>query len=146
MITSIDQVHPVGVFAQITSVFGSTDANKKGDDKEAGDGKPETLTAVLYPHRRVRIDELVTQPPPPPGSAPSPLSTVKIVEESEGAEGEVSNFEQDVPSVDSVREELGTAPRETEVEQSKSEESTAETSKGDGEYRLPHVHNTRWLG
>ncbi|KZT01424.1 ATP-dependent protease La [Laetiporus sulphureus 93-53] len=50
IITDINSVHPVGVFAQITSVF---TAGGKEDDKEEG------LTAVLYPHRRIRITELV---------------------------------------------------------------------------------------
>ncbi|KAI8336704.1 ATP-dependent protease La [Chlamydoabsidia padenii] len=51
-ITNIDQVHRVGVFAQITSVFPAS-AGKDGKDEDAG------LTAVLYPHRRIKIDELV---------------------------------------------------------------------------------------
>ncbi|EEB98928.1 hypothetical protein MPER_01477, partial [Moniliophthora perniciosa FA553] len=49
VITDIDSVHPVGVFAQITSVF----AAQGQEDKEEG------LTAVLYPHRRIKITELV---------------------------------------------------------------------------------------
>ena len=51
IITDADSVHPVGVFAQITSVF--TAQGSKEDDKEEG------LTAVLYPHRRIRLTELV---------------------------------------------------------------------------------------
>ncbi|TBU45715.1 ATP-dependent protease La [Dichomitus squalens] len=51
IITDVNSVHPVGVFAQITSVF--TAQGSKDDDKEEG------LTAVLYPHRRIRITELV---------------------------------------------------------------------------------------
>ncbi|KAI9066244.1 ATP-dependent protease La [Trametes sanguinea] len=51
IITDINSVHPVGVFAQITSVF--TAASGKEEEKEEG------LTAVLYPHRRIRITELV---------------------------------------------------------------------------------------
>lgn len=46
IITSLDMVYDVGVFAQITSIFGS-----KGPD-----GKDESLTCVLYPHRRIKID------------------------------------------------------------------------------------------
>ncbi|KAI8879881.1 LON-domain-containing protein [Backusella circina FSU 941] len=47
-ITHIDQVHKVGVFAQITSVF------------PAASGKEDAgLTAVLYPHRRIKINELL---------------------------------------------------------------------------------------
>ncbi|KAI0950821.1 ATP-dependent Lon protease pim1 [Taiwanofungus camphoratus] len=81
IITDINSVHPVGVFAQITSVF--TAAGKE-DDKEEG------LTAVLYPHRRIKITELVKggqevkvelseeslpTPPPEPVASPAPLQT-----------------------------------------------------------------------
>jgi Lon-like ATP-dependent protease len=51
VITDINSVHPVGVFAQITSVFTATGRGE--DDPEEG------LTAVLYPHRRVVITELL---------------------------------------------------------------------------------------
>ncbi|KAJ7253539.1 ATP-dependent protease La [Mycena rebaudengoi] len=50
VITDVNSVHPVGVFAQITSVF---TANGRDDDTEEG------LTAVLYPHRRIKITELL---------------------------------------------------------------------------------------
>ncbi|KAI0091152.1 ATP-dependent protease La [Irpex rosettiformis] len=53
VITDINSVHPVGVFAQITSVFA---ANSGLGAKE---GEEEGLTAVLYPHRRIRITELI---------------------------------------------------------------------------------------
>ncbi|KAI0316908.1 ATP-dependent protease La [Amylostereum chailletii] len=54
VITDINAVHPVGVFAQITSVFAAnTGPSGKEDEKEEG------LTAVLYPHRRIRITDLV---------------------------------------------------------------------------------------
>jgi ATP-dependent Lon protease len=49
-ITDIDTVHKVGVFAQITSVF---PASGSKDDKDG------SLTVVLYPHRRIKITELV---------------------------------------------------------------------------------------
>lgn len=49
VITDINSVHQVGVFAQITSVF----AAQGKDEKEEG------LTAVLYPHRRIRLTGLV---------------------------------------------------------------------------------------
>ncbi|KAJ2963605.1 hypothetical protein NQZ79_g1393 [Umbelopsis isabellina] len=52
-ITSLDQVHRVGVFAQITSVFPASSNAKDGSKEDAG------LTAVLYPHRRIRIQELL---------------------------------------------------------------------------------------
>ncbi|KAJ6600871.1 Lon protease C-terminal proteolytic domain-containing protein [Mycena sp. CBHHK59/15] len=50
VITDINSIHPVGVFAQITSVFTAT-----GREDEAEEG----LTAVLYPHRRIKITELL---------------------------------------------------------------------------------------
>lgn len=113
VITSMDQVHPVGVFAQITSVFGSPD---KGGKDENGQDKPETLTAVLYPHRRIRIDELVTRPPV--NGSGEGISIAQIVEEvhrnETGAEEDVPSFEKDVPSVEAVREELGTVSRPRE--------------------------------
>ncbi|KAF8837274.1 ATP-dependent protease La [Paxillus ammoniavirescens] len=51
VITDINSVHPVGVFAQITSVFAANTGS--GNDKEEG------LTAVLYPHRRIKMTELL---------------------------------------------------------------------------------------
>lgn len=48
IITSLDMVYDVGVFAQITSIFGSKGA----------DGKDESLTCVLYPHRRIKIESI----------------------------------------------------------------------------------------
>ncbi|KAF8271154.1 hypothetical protein EI94DRAFT_1770519 [Lactarius quietus] len=53
VITDVNSVHPVGVFAQITSVFAATGVTGKEDEKEEG------LTAVLYPHRRIKIADLV---------------------------------------------------------------------------------------
>ena len=77
VITDISSVHEVGVFAQITSVFAAVGRGE--DDREEG------LTAVLYPHRRIKITELVkpgpakppqVQPqsvePPTPHLSPSP--------------------------------------------------------------------------
>jgi Lon-like ATP-dependent protease len=85
VITDVNAVHSVGVFAQITSVF----AAAGGEGKEG-----EGLTAVLYPHRRIKITELVkaplpistgnsdsttgelpTPPPTPPPLAPIPEQT-----------------------------------------------------------------------
>ncbi|SCV04037.1 LAMI_0H12926g1_1 [Lachancea mirantina] len=58
VIHNIDEVHEVGVFAQITSAFPSKD-EKTGE---------ETMTALLYPHRRIKIDELI---PPKATAEPS---------------------------------------------------------------------------
>jgi Lon-like ATP-dependent protease len=46
-IESIDQIHSTGIFAQITSIFPSNS------------GEDNSLTAVLYPHRRIRMDSLI---------------------------------------------------------------------------------------
>ena len=53
VITDINSIHPVGVFAQITSVFAAASGPGKEDEREEG------LTAVLYPHRRIKITDLV---------------------------------------------------------------------------------------
>jgi len=67
IITDLNAVHPVGVFAQITSVFAA--AGKEEEEKDEG------LTAVLYPHRRIRITELVKGRLPPPTSVPENSQT-----------------------------------------------------------------------
>ncbi|BEI86253.1 hypothetical protein CcaverHIS002_0605400 [Cutaneotrichosporon cavernicola] len=102
VITSVDQVHPVGVFAQITSVFSSADQNRQPDNEDPD--KPETLTAVLYPHRRIHIDELVTPSAEPP--APPVVPEVTEPTEVDHPEAEVASFEKDVPSVEETREAL----------------------------------------
>ncbi|KAG9128075.1 ATP-dependent Lon protease pim1 [Ceratobasidium sp. 392] len=74
IITDIDSVHQVGVFAQITSVFPATKAESGGKE----DGQEESLTAVLYPHRRIRITNLFTP-------AAEPISSATVQEVSEEA-------------------------------------------------------------
>ncbi|EPY54201.1 lon protease Lon1 [Schizosaccharomyces cryophilus OY26] len=68
VITDINQVYPVGVFAQITSIFPT---------KNAGE---TALTAVLYPHRRIRITELL--PPKYLTNATADIKEAKQVGES----------------------------------------------------------------
>ncbi|CDW98179.1 hypothetical protein [Sporisorium scitamineum] len=78
VITDLSKVHKVGVFAQVTSLFpvqggGQTGGSKKGKEGEDKSDDEEGITAVLYPHRRIRIDELITPtgqtiPSPPPGT------------------------------------------------------------------------------
>lgn len=64
-----EDVHPVGVFAQITSVF-------------PVHGEDHSLTAVLYPHRRIKMNALI---PPSRGKtgqdAPPPLVEVQPAKE-----------------------------------------------------------------
>lgn len=57
IIESMEEVHDVGVFAQITSAFPVT-------------GETESLTVVLYPHRRIKVSQLI--PPKPSTGTPTP--------------------------------------------------------------------------
>lgn len=115
VITSPDQVYPVGVFAQITSVFGSGDV--PGADAAAGkaagaggeDGdKKETLTAVLYPHRRIRIDELLQHPPVNVDASPETVENKADRPKAPAKpEAEVASFElADVPTVEDVKHDM----------------------------------------
>lgn len=116
VITSLDQVHPVGVFAQITSVFSSADTNRQqnAETDESGEPKPETLTAVLYPHRRIHIDELVVAgPPEPPVVEAVEAEAVEAAEAKE--EAEVASFEKEVPSVEETKEALGETAEDAEA-------------------------------
>ena len=88
VITDVNSVHPVGVFAQITSVFAATSVSGKEDDKEEG------LTAVLYPHRRIKITDLVKAG----GSQPS-----------------TAHVEHVEPSVPPSQEQLPTPPPSPEA-------------------------------
>ncbi|WOO77564.1 Lon protease, mitochondrial [Vanrija pseudolonga] len=120
VITSLDQVHPVGVFAQITSVFSSADTNRQqnAETDESGEPKPETLTAVLYPHRRIHIDELVVAGPPEPptieGEAAEAAAVEAAVPEAK-EEAEVASFEKEVPSVEETKEALGENAEDAEA-------------------------------
>lgn len=58
VITDKNQVYNVGVLAQITSAFPSKDEKT---------GK-ETMTALLYPHKRIQLDDLLPPPPIPEGT------------------------------------------------------------------------------
>ncbi|KAG8959118.1 ATP-dependent Lon protease pim1 [Tulasnella sp. 419] len=68
IITDLDSVHHVGVFAQVTSIFPASASNE--DDKDA------SLTVVLYPHRRIKITELI----PPSSATDSSASTASVTE------------------------------------------------------------------
>jgi len=64
IIESMDDVHEVGVFAQVTSAFPVS-------------GEAESLTVVLYPHRRIKMSKLI---PPKPPSTPSTPVAIEIKE------------------------------------------------------------------
>ncbi|TRM64600.1 hypothetical protein BD626DRAFT_492374 [Schizophyllum amplum] len=79
VIENLDQVHDVGVFAQITSVFAPA---------QGKEGEEEGLTAVLYPHRRIRITSLVkgvAQVEDAPERLETEVPTVELVTDSEKA-------------------------------------------------------------
>ena len=69
-ITDLNSVYPIGVFAQITSTFPA---------QTGGKDEPEGLTAVLYPHRRIKISELI-----PPRDGSSPIHSIIQNAEAEG--------------------------------------------------------------
>lgn len=123
VITSMDQVHPVGVFAQITSVFSSADQNRQSEGEDAD--RPETLTAVLYPHRRIHIDDLVK-----PGDVPS-APEAEIIADKQKPEAEVASFEKEVPEVP------------PEVPTSEKPEKKAEANVSSFEKEVPSVEETK---
>lgn len=92
VITDLDHVHRVGVFAQITSVFPANNQEESG------------LTAVLYPHRRIRITDLVR-----PRSESRPEHATESI---------------------AVTEEVFEEPTSTSTSTSTSAESTADTTEG----------------
>jgi Lon-like ATP-dependent protease len=89
VIRNPDDVYDVGVFAQVTSAF---PMNSQG-------GESGGLTAILYPHRRIRLSELI-----PPGAAdaskappvPEPISepVPKPAEEADQKGDVVASFEE----------------------------------------------------
>ncbi|KAK3292320.1 Lon protease C-terminal proteolytic domain-containing protein [Chaetomium fimeti] len=89
IIRNADDVHDVGVFAQVTSAFPM--------NSQSGEGGG--LTAILYPHRRIRLSSLI-----PPGAAdaskatpvaePIPEPTPKPAEEADQKGDVVASFEE----------------------------------------------------
>ncbi len=100
IIESMDDVYDVGVFAQITSAFPAT-------------GESESLTVVLYPHRRIKVTKLL--PPKSSGEGTGPT-----VIEAQASDSEAPGDQQKPPekSGDVVAsfEELNTTPQVTDVQ------------------------------
>ncbi|KAJ3264171.1 ATP-dependent Lon protease pim1 [Chytriomyces hyalinus] len=97
-----NEVYPVGVFAQITSVY-----NAGPDDK--------ALTVVVYPHRRVTLDSLL----PLPETAAAPAEKPKMDAEVSGVAAATSgrvfeSVDAEIIHADS-KEGLAEALRETAV-------------------------------
>ncbi|KAI9833570.1 MAG: ATP-dependent Lon protease pim1 [Phylliscum demangeonii] len=82
VIEKMEDVHPVGVFAQITSAF-------------PVHGEESSLTAVLYPHRRIRMSALI-----PPGHDPAAVAEAVVTGGDGPAQGDkaggdvVASFEE----------------------------------------------------
>ncbi|KAL9027718.1 MAG: hypothetical protein Q9196_003803, partial [Gyalolechia fulgens] len=99
VIESMSEVHEVGVFAQITSAF-------------PVNGEEHSLTAVLYPHRRIKMSRLI-----PPNEtkddssseAPkvSPIVEIGLAEDSPGKDSTAPDKSGDVVA---SFEESSTAP------------------------------------
>ncbi|KAI7860768.1 ATP-dependent protease La [Circinella umbellata] len=104
-ITNLDQVHKVGVFAQITSVFPVNSKNK-----DEGDGG---LTAVLYPHRRIEITDLINTTGKPAQAAVEEVKSVEnqelAVKESEPASEAAKQEPVTEVAQESAAEELNAA-------------------------------------
>ncbi|KAI9007332.1 Lon protease C-terminal proteolytic domain-containing protein [Gaertneriomyces semiglobifer] len=92
VITNIDQVHRVGVFAQVTNVY------QAGPEKNA-------LTVVVYPHRRIRLKGLV-----------GPPETVPDITEKAGHEevsGKVADVQSEGTEVNATSEVTEAKPDES---------------------------------
>lgn len=109
----MNSVHPVGVFAQITSTFPANAPEPDPKDPNAKPAEPG-LTAVLYPHRRIRIDELLPIPTPKPQPSTPPPATEVDVESSIESRSETERS-------DVVEEPKASKPVEAEPEQSPAE-------------------------
>ena len=100
IIESMDDVHDVGVFAQITSAF-------------PVHGEQNSLTAVLYPHRRIKMSTLI--PPKKNRDQQAPMATVTEVPVAEEAKTKDAATEKTGDVVASF-EESSTAPQPIEVQ------------------------------
>ena len=76
VIESVDEVHDVGVFAQITSQF-------------PVHGEETSLTAVLYPHRRIRMTSLI-----PPNHAKGAPPVANVVPATQAADSSKAKEEE----------------------------------------------------
>lgn len=65
VIEKMDDVHDVGVFAQVTSVFPLA-------------GEEDSITAVLYPHRRIRMSKLIPPTRREDDSSQQPTTVVEV--------------------------------------------------------------------
>ena len=102
-IESMDDVHDVGVFAQITSAF-------------PVHGEPDALTAVLYPHRRIRMSALVT---------PDKVASVAKAEDAAVADAIPELIPQKSEKVEAIKGDAVASFEEAVVETKPTEEAAA---------------------
>lgn len=124
-----DEVYEVGVFAQITSAFPSKD-EKTGT---------ETMTALLYPHRRIKIDELL---PPKRKDSEEGSSETMSAESLEGnSNTEVEKDE--LKGTSEVDVSVKVATNETQISESAEEEEDLNPTEflKDHEVSLVNVSN-----
>ncbi|KAL8963640.1 MAG: hypothetical protein Q9183_004986, partial [Haloplaca sp. 2 TL-2023] len=105
VIDNIDEVHDVGVFAQITSAF-------------PVNGEEHSLTAVLYPHRRIKMSRLippneVAKKAPSEPSKAAPVVEIKPVEDQAAKDSGAPEKSGDVVA---SFEESSTAPQSKDVQ------------------------------
>lgn len=111
-ITDLNTVHPVGVFAQITSTFPA---------QSGGKDEPEGLTAVLYPHRRIRITDLL-----PPRDGAAPIHAIIQNAEADGVlPPAASTSSPGAPAMDTKSLEEAPSPVSTSAPSHNSEASVA---------------------
>ena len=99
IIESMDEVHDVGVFAQITSAFPVT-------------GETESLTVVLYPHRRIKVSQLM---PPKAAAEASSQATVDVEAQGDKDEKEMKKTSDKPGDVVASFEETNAAPESSDA-------------------------------
>ncbi|MCJ1225778.1 ATP-dependent Lon protease pim1 [Toensbergia leucococca] len=108
VIESMDDVYDVGVFAQITSAF-------------PVHGEENSLTAVLYPHRRIKMSTLIPPNRIKPDTAPEP-STATVIDvqptEDQSSKDQVSSSTESKEGDVVASFEESAAPQSTKEKQS----------------------------
>lgn len=96
VINDPSEVYDVGTFCQVTGAF------------PAGQGDDKALQAVLYPHRRIRLSELIPPnraPPPPPQPETAAQATIQPAQPTSEEQGEKPETEEKKGGVSASFEE-----------------------------------------
>ncbi|GAM88221.1 hypothetical protein ANO11243_062520 [Dothideomycetidae sp. 11243] len=106
VIDNVDEVYDVGTFCQITGAF------------SAGHGEDKALQAVLYPHRRIKLSELIppnrseSASPVPEAQKPEPVPVVEEAPTPEPTSPPAQEKQGDV--VASFEEQGGEQPKQVQ--------------------------------